>query len=349
MLGAMSAASAWHTDRGLPARSVRLRLTALYGGLFLACGAGLLAITYLLVSRATAIHAVATRSAGSAPARGAVVHTHLVDLHQLLVQSGIALAIMTIVSAALGWLVAGRVLRPLRSAFEAQQRFVANASHELRTPLATMRASLDVAMAKPVPAPEHIVVLENRLRRELDRLELLLEGLLALARGEHANVSGALAVALDPIAAAAVARRRPEISSLGLAVDLERCADARVRGSEALLARMVENVIDNAVLHNQPGGWVRVIPGIEGQVASLVVENGGELLAQGDVDQLAQPFRRLGAPRTGSQRGTGLGLSIVASIAQAHGGELELRARDDGGLRVAIVLPAAGTAPEARA
>jgi hypothetical protein len=87
--------------RGLPARSVRLRLAALYGALFLLCGAALLAITYGLVARATRVSAATTSSPGGA-ALGPVNHTHLVDLHQLLVQSGIALAIMTVVSALLG-------------------------------------------------------------------------------------------------------------------------------------------------------------------------------------------------------------------------------------------------------
>jgi signal transduction histidine kinase len=368
--------------RRLPVRSVRLRLTALYSGLFLLCGAGLLAITYLLVDRATAIHAIATRSPDGAPAPGAVVHTHLVDLHQLIAQSGLALAIMTVVSVVLGWLVAGRVLRPLRAmtaatrriseenlhqrlalrgprdeltelgdtidallgrleaAFESQRRFAANASHELRTPLATMRASLDVAMAKPVTIPGHIRILGDRLRQEFTRVERLLEGLLSLARGQHGWVGEEVPVALDHIASEAVARRAPEISAMQLDVDLEVSGEVWVSGSETLLSRMVENVVENAVSHNEPGGWVHVASTAEGPRAALVVENGGALLAQGDVDQLAEPFRRLGTPRTGSQAGTGLGLSIVASIAQAHGGAVDLHARRDGGLRVVIALPA---------
>ncbi|HEY2655052.1 MAG TPA: ATP-binding protein [Solirubrobacteraceae bacterium] len=367
--------------RRLRVRSVRLRLTALYSSLFLSCGVGLLAITYLLVDRATAIHAVATRSPGAAPARGAVVHTHLVDLHQLLEQSGIALAIMTVVSVALGWLMAGRVLRPLRAmtaatrriseesldqrlavpgprdelteladtidgllerlqaAFEAQRRFAANASHELRTPLATMRASLDVAMAKPVAVPEHIRLLDQRLTREFDRVERLLEGLLALARGQHARVGAEPTVALDKIASEAVARHASQISAKQLHVDLQAAA-AVVNGSETLLSRMVENVIENAISHNEPGGWIRVRPATDGPSVSLVVENGGRRLTQRDVDQLAEPFHRLGPRRTGSQAGAGLGLSIVASIAQAHGGMLDLHARSEGGMRVMIALPA---------
>jgi len=77
------------------------------------------------------------------------------------------------------------LLGRLESAFAAQRRFVANASHELRTPLATMRASLDVAMAKPEPGPEHTQVLASRLRTELDRIDELLEGFLVLARAQH--------------------------------------------------------------------------------------------------------------------------------------------------------------------
>ena len=89
---------------------------------------------------------------------------------------------------------------------------------------------------------------------------------------------------------------------------------AWVAGSPALLSRMVDNVIDNAVAHNYDGGWIQVTTGANG-FAWLVVETGGPVLDQRQVAQLAQPFRRLGADRTGSDRGAGLGLSIVAAIA----------------------------------
>jgi hypothetical protein len=391
----------------LPARSVRLRLTALYASLFLFCGAGLLAITYTLVRHTTSIspvvpHIDPARVQAIADARHqspAVVFARLRavgptaasqragDLHRLLVESGIALAIMTVVAAALGWLVAGRVLRPLRTmtattrrisennlhdrlalkgprdeltelgetidgllarlevAFEAQRRFVANASHELRTPLATMRASLDVAMAKPVPQPAHILTLEDRLRHEFDHVERLLESFLSLARAQHGLVTDEFTAALGDIAAAAVERRGDDVSRLGLEVEQEHCPEAWVTGSETLLARMAENVIDNAVCHNEPGGWIRIMAAADGGLARLVVENGGQLLAQDDVNELVQPFRRLGAQRTGLATGTGLGLAIVASIAQAHGGTLDLRAREDGGLRVTIALPIAVAVP----
>jgi len=110
-----------------------------------------------------------------------------------------------------------------------------------------------------------------------------------------------------------------------------------VRGSATLLRRMVDNVVDNAIRHNVEGGWIRVATSPAEAVALLVVETGGEILDQEQVAELAQPFRRLGADRTGS--GAGLGLSIVAAIAAAHGGGLELSAHPSGGLRVSISLP----------
>ncbi len=116
-------------------------------------------------------------------------------------------------------------------------------------------------------------------------------------------------------------------------------------GSAALISRMVENVIDNAVCHNTDGGWVRITSASSDGRASLVVENGGPVLEQEQVRELSRPFWRTGAERTGSDKGSGLGLSIVAAIAEAHGGSLDLQARPGGGLRVCILLPAVAGVP----
>ncbi len=367
--------------------SVRLRLTVLYASLFLLSGSALLAITYLLVraaSTTTAVHAVLT---GGGPRPVGPVEQRSLDLHHQLVASAVALGVMTLISAALGWLVAGRVLAPIRTmtlaarrisednlderldvhgpddelkllgdtidqliarlqaAFESQRRFVANAAHELRTPLTTMRASLDVAAAKPDPIPPHIIALEQRLRAELARLEALLEGLLALAHAEHGRLSDRSTVSLSEIATAAVDSNADAIADRRLEIVEAERADALVIGSRALLERMVQNVIDNAIVHNAPGGWLRIRTVKDDVLVKLVVENSGPALTEDDLVQLTQPFRRAGTDRTATADGTGLGLSIVSSIVQAHGGELALRARDQGGLRLQIQLPAATAEP----
>jgi hypothetical protein len=381
-----------------PRRTVRLRFTVLYGGLFLLCGAALLTITNSLASNGSGGSSV--RAARGAPGAGqqalAQARDRIQELqaqlaqasagasHRLLAGSAIALGIMAIASVVLGWFAAGRVLRPLRAmtatarrisasnlherlavpgpvdelknlgdtiddllgrleaAFAAQRRFVADASHELRTPLATMRASLDVAMAKPGPVPPQIMTLAGRLRTELDRADQLLDGLLALARAQHGALPGQATLLLGDIVSAAMAARSGDITARRLTV--QDCSDgcgARVEGSQPLLSRMVSNVIDNAVRHNHAEGWIRIAAQADGTTARLVVENGGQVLDHQQVAQLTEPFRRLGAERTGSDAGAGLGLSIVAAIAEAHGGTLGLHARAEGGLRVTIQLPLA--------
>jgi signal transduction histidine kinase len=197
----------------LPRRTVRMRLTALYGALFVACGAVLLAIASGVVVSSSRMSVAPANQAVPSPLTRDQIRIHQLQdelatvesqlhsglSHGLLVGSAIALGVMTVVSVVLGWIVAGRVLRPLRlmtaatrrisadslherlavtgpgdelkdladtidgllarleGAFTAQRRFVANASHELRTPLTTMRASVDVAVAKPGPVPAQTI------------------------------------------------------------------------------------------------------------------------------------------------------------------------------------------------
>jgi hypothetical protein len=371
--------------RMLPRRSVRARLTVLYTVLFLLSGAVLLAITGGVGASVSSVGRANSAAQGATqPPQPEAAHVHAAVSHALLVGSAVALGIMTVVSLVLGWVVAGRVLRPLRvmtaatqriseenlherlampgpgdelkdladtidgllerleGAFAAQRRFVANASHELRTPLTTMRACVDVAVAKPEPVPAPTLALAGRLRTELDRVDRLLDGFLVLARAQHGDLPGRATLSLEYVVSAALAARAEAIAARRLTVHHASGRDGTwVRGSQVLLCRMVDNVIDNAIAHNTDGGWISVATGSEGSLARLVVETGGDVLDPQQVGQLAQPFRRLRADRTGSDDGAGLGLSIVAAIASAHRGTLDLQARPGGGLRVAITLPLA--------
>ena len=378
-----------------PRRSLRVRIALTCWALFVVTGIPLLAVTVGLWQGTTGSRSVSATAhmsgPGSAdtPPRPADQHVersveqHTFELRQLFIVSGAALVIMMVPAVAAGWLVAPRLLRPLRSmttaarnisatnlherlnltgpddelkqladtfddllgrldrSFRSQRQFVANASHELRTPHATMRVWLDVALAKPEPVPPHMEALGTRLRHELDHVDRLLDGLLVLARAQQRSATDESTLSLDAAVSAAVMQNAASISAERLDVRHEESAEARVTGSETLLTRMVANVVDNAVIHNAPGGWVRISTGVTGTAARLVVENGGPALDEDDVQALSQPFRRLGAERTGSDRGSGLGLSIVAAIAEMHGGGLEVHARTGGGLEVVIELPLA--------
>jgi len=237
------------------------------------------------------------------------------------------------------------LLERLERSFQLERQFVANAAHELRTPLATIRASLDVAMGKPGRATPPMAALATRMRRELDTVDQLLDGFLTLARAQRGDVPSPTLVSLDRAASDAIARCAGAIAALGLQVNQEMCHDAVVRGSEPLVRRLVENLVDNAVKHNQTGGWVQVRTGTHGQTSYLVVENGGEVYRQDEVAALGRPFQRLGTQRTGSDKGTGLGLSIVKSIAEVHGGMLRLLAREAGGVCAIVELPLEAALP----
>ncbi len=371
---------AGHTFQlGLPRRTIRVRLASQFFAVFLASGTVLLVVTF-------AIWKDRTNSLRATPGPGGEQITPVVSsgAHQLLIASGIALAVMAGASLVIGWFVAGRFLKPLRTitattreisatslherrlnlsgpddelkeladtfdqlldrlerSFAFERQFVANASHELRTPLAGMRTSLEVAMAKPGPLPPHILTLADRLARELDRVDRLLESFLTLAHSQQGPPGDESTVSLAGLARLAIQQPADTISAMDLDVEQQQGPDAWVTGSETLLSRLVENVINNAIGHNQPGGWVRVTTEVRVNRAYLVVENGGPVLHPDQVKELARPFQRIGAERTGSDSGSGLGLAIVSSIIEVYGGTLDLQARADGGLRVAISLPLA--------
>jgi signal transduction histidine kinase len=399
----------------LPRHTIRLRLTLLYGGLFLASGTGLLIITYVLVAhRLPGVIAVnhpraagtgagsATMISGPVPqacapvrpgpvtpaqlarcaqqARATMARQRAAELNQLLTTSGIALAIMTVISIGLGWLVAGRVLRPLRTittaaqrlsasslhqrlalagpddelkelgdtfdgllarleaSFAAQRQFVANASHELRTPLARQRAVVEVALADP---DRTIASLSHACRRVLaagEQQERLIEALLTLARSQR-GLGRRDRVELAAVSGDAVRSRLAEAGRRELTVRAD-LSPAVTLGDARLAERLAANLLDNAVAHNTPGGWVRVRTGIRAGHAVLSVANSGPVIAPAQLGVLFEPFQRLGADRTGGHDGLGLGLSIVRAIADAHQATLRARALPDGGLDIQIRFPA---------
>jgi signal transduction histidine kinase len=383
--------------------TVRWRWTLLYAALFAGCGVALLTVTYVLVAHAPvtpahrpvstmppSIRRVLLSPSGQAALRVVGSRQRVSDLHRLVIESAIALAITAIVAIAAGWILAGRMLRPLRTitatakrishsnlherlafhgardelreladtidellerlerAFEAQRRFVANASHELRTPLTMMRATLDVARAKPEGAPAQLRALDASLREDLDQAGRLLESFLELASAEGNELGELTAVSLDHAVTASVELQAGPIAEKHLDVETT-IRPVSISGSETLIKRMITNVIDNAILHTPPGGAVHVRCAPEERSARLVVENSGPALDPLAVAELAQPFRRLGSDLTGLREGFGLGLSIVSAIANAHGGRLALSARETGGMRVEITLPNATIAASAGA
>jgi signal transduction histidine kinase len=372
-----------------------MRLTILYAGLFLASGTVLIAITSALsatdnpplqeyrfgpASSSAPVPGLIQRIMTSAYAQQ--VQQHAAVQRQLLIQSLIALAVMGVLSIGLGWLVAGRFLRPLRTitatarrvsasslnqrldlagpedelkeladtfdgllsrleqSFEAQRRFVANASHELRTPVTRQRAIAEVALGDPSPTVESLRTTCTEVVDASIEQERLIEALLTLARGQRGLGHRALADLAD-IAERVTRARLPDASSRGLTLETSFAA-APFYGDERLTERLVANLVDNAVLHNVPGGSVRVSTETPSQGgAALSVANSGAVIPPAEVSSLFEPFRRLGTERTWNRDGLGLGLSIVDAIATAHDAGLRARAQPGGGLEIQVHFPPA--------
>ena len=298
-------------------------------------------------------------------------------LDSLLIFSLVGLGVMTVVSGGLGWYVSGRVLRPVRAitetarrasdqhlgerlaltgaqdelkeladtfdemlerldqAFAAQRRFVANASHELRTPLTVMRTAIDVALAKPNRTTQQLEDMAARVRRSIDQAENMIEALLVLAISDQGATSSEL-LDLSAVAEDALELAAPGITRLGLSVEAD-LAPAEATGDQQLIERMVWNLVDNAVRHNEPGGWIRISTGQCPGGAVLRIANSGAVVPSDAVPTLSEPFRRI---RKQPDGGVGLGLSIAQSVSIAHGAQLDVRSQPEGGLFISLILRA---------
>jgi signal transduction histidine kinase len=297
----------------------------------------------------------------------------------VLFQAPAALAIVTALSLALGWLVAGRVLRPLamitaaarrisarnlhqrlalpgpddelkalgdtlddlfarlEASFEAQRHFVASASHELRTPLTRERTMLQVALDDPGTTAETwrntaLDVLASNAEQES-----LIEALLSLATSES-GLDRREPVDLAAIAGEVLLASHPEASRRGLRVQTA-IQPAVLDGDPLLTQRLAANLIDNAVRHNVPDGYLTVTTAVTDGRATLSVSSSGPVIPPAETGRLFQPFQRLHPRGTPGSGGHGLGLSIVRAIAAAHGAVITARAHPGGGLAVDVTFP----------
>jgi two-component system sensor histidine kinase VanS len=379
---------------------VRLRLTLLYSGLFLVSGVVLLGTTYLLFRSNTGVDLIVPHGTAHGPTRpgahsdvlanpeavrqvrqmfAAAVARHTHGLHQGLIQSGVALAIMTAVSIALGWLVAGRVLRPLR-AMTATTRQISERNLNERLALSgppdelkDLADTVDGLLARleahvgeqqrfaanashelrtPLAITQTLLdVARNDPNRDdgdlVDRLHEvnaraidLTEALLLLSRVDQRSLTRER-VDLSLMAEAAIETLIPVAGERGVAIETSGEMTLAI-GSHALLLQLTTNLVHNAIVHNLPEqGTVWVTTRAYPKSVVLAVENTGEKLTPELVATLDEPFQRGSKRIRADHAGVGLGLAIVNSITQAHDGTLTLTPLAAGGLRVTVQLPAA--------
>jgi signal transduction histidine kinase len=222
----------------------------------------------------------------------------------------------------------------LAAGYEGQRRFASNASHELRTPIAVQRVLAEVAMEDP-DAGSDLRRLGVQLLRVNERSERLIEGMLVLAESDR-GLPGKIPVQLDELARS-VLESHAELADKHEVELRQQLRSHSVPGDPVLLERLITNLVANAIVHNEPGGWAELTVGAR---PAITVSNSGQHVPAEEVPALFEPFRRLGTDRVSHTGGVGLGLSIVRSIATAHQGAIHAWARPEGGLTIAIDLPA---------
>ncbi len=353
--------------------TLRRRLTLFYAALFFASGTAVLVIPLLSIK--SVLHVSHVGSPGNVTA----VTQHDTDIRALLLSSVLGLLLMAVLSVVFGWLLAGRLLRPLRTITStARDISASNLSRRLsvgRRPdefaeLAETLNDLFGRLEAAFDSQRHFVAnasheLRTPLTAERTLLQVALADPDAPATELRAAVGQAIALGqqqeqlIDALLTLASSERgieQPEPFDLrGIAgqviaartgqaqlgqIQLTSTLDpAPVVGDPSLAESLVSNLVDNALRHNAAGGQVEIRIAQLAGQAVISVRNTGPVIPPGDVGRLFQPFQRLDSGRTSQARGHGLGLAIVAAIARAHHATLTARPRPAGGLDITVTFP----------
>ena len=300
-------------------------------------------------------------------------------LSRLLAFSLAGLGVMTVASGGLGWLMSGRVLRPVRVITETARRAseehlgerlaLTGARDELKELADTFDDMLERLDAAFAAQRRFIASASHELRTPLTVMRTAIDVTLAkpsptarqltdtAVRVRRSIDQAESAVeALLTLAVSEQGKLSTEFSDLATwaedaidaaAPEIERLdlrVDAKLdpaetTGDPQLLERMVWNLVDNAVRYNEPGGWIRLRTGSRNADAYVEIANSGPFIPDDAVPSLFEPFRRMEA-RTGVREGVGLGLSIARSVLTAHRATVTARSRPAGGLDVSVVIPA---------
>src|SRR6266566_2165966 len=345
-------------------RTLRLQLALLYAGAFVALGAALLAISGLLVRSGS------VSVSGSSSSQNAFTGRHF-DVGPALVFAGTVL-----VALALGWLIAGRFLRPLRT-ITATARDISASNLSRRLSLAgrgdeftELGETLDDLFARleaSFQAQRRFVAnasheLRTPLTAERTLLQVALadpgatvetlrstcQQLLTLGDQQERLIEALLTLASSergidqwqPFDLAEIAGKAimdRHQESGRRGIRIDAALNpAPATGDPSLADSLVANLVDNAIRHNLDGGRAEISTAVAGDKAILSVSNTGAVIPPAEVDRLFQPFQRLGTERAGHADGTGLGLAIVRAIAGVHGATLTANARPEGGLDIQV-------------
>ena len=231
------------------------------------------------------------------------------------------------------------MLDRLNRAFHQMRQFSADASHELQTPLTILKGEMEVALRSQRSPEEYQRILGSGLE-EIDRINHLVDGLLLLARAD----AGVLRLDLQPVDIASLLQEIGEQMKVvaddrSVSLQTGTMASVSIQGDRPQLRRLVLNLVDNAVKYTPAGGSVTLSLRTDSDWAFLVFSDTGTGLSENEQQRIFDRFHRTTETRARDQRGVGLGLSIARSIAEAHGGRIDVESTPGKGSIFTVRLP----------
>ncbi len=229
------------------------------------------------------------------------------------------------------------VLERLGSALSTQRRFMADASHELRTPVSIMRTAADVTLSRPTREEAEYRDALTAVAQQSSRLTRLVDDMLVLARADGGGYPMAIGpVDLNALVSECVRELSGRAVDKGIAVHAA-LEPVTLEGDEALLTRMLSNLIGNALSYTPDGGVVNIsLTKGDGAVLLCVADTGPGIPAE-DRERVFERFVRLDPARGAG--GAGLGLAIARWVAEAHGGDVRIQSSGPAGTTFAARLP----------
>jgi two-component system, OmpR family, sensor histidine kinase CiaH len=239
-----------------------------------------------------------------------------------------------------GLFLASRSMKPVQTAFEKQQTFIADASHELRTPLTLLRAQAEFLQRSSNLTPEERAEGEATIIREVDSMNRLVSDLLLMARAEHPSLALERSnLDLSEIARAAVSSLQASGARKGVNLSAS-CPDRifmEIDGER--IQQILRILIDNAIRYTPSGGSVIVASSVDHGSCQVTVADTGLGIAPDDLDHIFDRFYRSDRSRNREDGGTGLGLAIAKTLAEAHGGSLTVTSQLQNGSIFTLKLP----------
>lgn len=229
-----------------------------------------------------------------------------------------------------------QMLDRLAQSFDLQRQFAGNAAHELRTPLAILQTKLELFAEEHPDMDAETAELVGALLEQLGRLTSLVRTLLEMSN--LLSVSRSDRIALAPLADEILADLTPLAQQNGVSLRA-KCDDVCIIGSDALIYRLLFNLVENGIKYNRPGGSVTVSIQQEAAMAVLHVSDTGMGISPEYRDSVFQPFFRIDKSRSRKMGGVGLGLALVREIAVLHGGSVAVESSSDCGTTFWVTLP----------